>query len=139
MIVLDTNVISELLRPEPDPNVARWATASEAAAFHTTAICEAELLVGVALMPQGKRRAELENAIAAILLRIFPDRILPFNSEAARHYAKAVASRTALGSPIMEADAQIAAICIAHGASIVTRDARGFSGLGLDVVNPWTD
>jgi toxin FitB len=139
LIVLDTNVIAELLRPEPDPNVARWAQGADPATLHTTAICETELLAGVALMPAGRRRGELAQALAQIFALAFPNRVLPFDTFAAPHYASVIARRVEIGRPIAQADAQIAAICRLHSATLVTRDAAGFADLELDVFDPWTE
>ena len=139
MIVVDSNVISELVRLEPDKNVLRWSHAANLTTLFTTAVCEAEILAGVALMPSGKRREALHEAMQAIFSRSFATRILPFDSHAAHHYAAVVARRTALGRPIKDADAQIAAICLCHGATIATRDTGGFAHLELNIFNPWTD
>ncbi|MFN0192094.1 MAG: type II toxin-antitoxin system VapC family toxin [Aestuariivirga sp.] len=139
MIVLDTNVISELLRPAPDAAVARWAAAMRPRSFYTTAISEAELLLGVALMPTGRRRDNLAATLAAIFAGVLEDRILGFDSASAPHYVAIVARRRDIGRPIAQSDAQIAAICRRHGAAIATRDAGGFDGLEIEIVNPWTD
>lgn len=139
MIIVDSNVISELVRPKPHPNVERWARTTHPRQLHTTAICEAELLAGVALMPPGRRRTELEAAIGEIFNRAFADRILPFSSAAAAHYASVIARRSQLGRPVKQADAQIAAICLLHQAAIAARDAGGFENLGIEIFNPWME
>lgn len=139
MIVLDTNVISELLRAKPDSRVALWAHTADSSTLHTTAITEAELLAGIALMPSGRRRDDLTAALARIFAEAFPARVLPFTSAAAPHYAAIVARRTVLGRPISQANAQIAALCRLHNAVIATRDAMGFEELEIDVISPWTD
>jgi predicted nucleic acid-binding protein len=139
MIVVDTNVISELLRPIPHDAVLRWASAVEASSLFTTAISQAELLASAATIPEGKRRAELQKTIQTVLVRSFDDRIVPFDSTAAPHYASIMAKHKAMGRPIKDADAMIAAICLSRAATIVTRDLNGFGYLGLDVFNPWTD
>lgn len=135
MVVLDTNVISELLRPQPDRNVLAWAEdrlAGEVAVAATTA---AELLAGVQIMPAGARRRRLASEIEELLERF---EILAFDCTAARHYADLVTARRAAGRPIMPFDAQIAATTRAHGAAIATRDAAGFEGCGLEVIDPWS-
>jgi len=139
VIVVDTNVISELLRPKPHPFVKRWADTTHPSQLYTTSISHGELLSGIALMPEGRRRNELAETLARLFHAAFASRILPYDSSAALHYARIIAQRTALGRPIAQADAQIAAICLTHKATIATRDARGFERLGLDVVNPWAD
>ena len=139
MIVVDTNVISELLRAIPDKEVLRWAGRVDANTLCTTAVSKAELLAGVATMAEGKKRAELQKTIDTILAQSFGQRILPFDSDAATQYATVIAKRKAAGRPIKDADAMIAAICLSRGATIITRDLNGFGFLGIDVFNPWTD
>jgi predicted nucleic acid-binding protein len=138
-MVLDTDVIAELLRPAPDEAVRRWAAATMPQALYTTAVSEAELLLGVALMPMGRRRENLATTLAAIFAKVLRDRVLPFDSATAPHYAAIVARRREIGRPIEQSDAQIAAICRLHGAALATRDAGGFEGLEIEIVNPWTD
>jgi predicted nucleic acid-binding protein len=137
MIVLDTNVISEALKPDPSAEILRWLALEPGSTLYTTAITQAELLYGVELMPMGKRRSALHAAITKILTQIFAGRILPFDSAAAEAYAELAASRRAMGRPISEADAQIAAIARSHGASLATRNARDFEHCGIKVLNPW--
>jgi hypothetical protein len=139
VIVLDTNVISELLRPLPDEAVARWAATMQPRSLYTTAIGEAELLLGAALMPSGRRRDNLATTLAAIFANVLQDRVLPFDSAVAPHYAAILARRREIGRPINQSDAEIAAICRLHGAALATRDAGGFEGLEIGIVNPWTD
>jgi predicted nucleic acid-binding protein len=139
VIVLDTNVISELLRPAPGAAVRRWAEAMRRQLLYTTAISEAELLLGIALMPAGRRRDDLAATLEAIFAGVFADRVLPFDGAAAPHFAAIVARRRQTGRPIDQSDAQIAAICRLHDATIATRDAGGFDGLEIEIVNPWTD
>ena len=134
MYVLDTNVASELMRPTPAPTVAAWDTQ----AMFLTAISEAELLCGVAIVPAGRRRNELETAMSRWLDVGFGERLLPFDSAAARHYAEIAARRRREGRPIEGADCQIAAICRSRGAVLVTRNVRDFEATGVDVVEPWT-
>jgi predicted nucleic acid-binding protein len=103
----------------------------------TTAICEAEILYGLALMPDGRRRVALQNAVAAIFAEDFSGRILAFDSAAAKAFADLAAARRRLGRPIAEFDAQIAAIASAHGAAVATRNVDDFADCGINVINPW--
>ena len=137
MIILDTNVVSELLRAAPDPKVVAWLAAEDGADVHLTAISEAELRLGIAIMPDGRRREALADALEGILMEDFRGRILPFNSAAATAYAAIVAVRRAAGRPISQFDAQIAAIAQIHGAGMATRNVRDFEGCDVDVIDPW--
>jgi toxin FitB len=138
MIVLDTNVLSELLRGVPADAVARWSQAQPAAELVTTAICQAEILYGVALLPAGRRRETLARAVAMIFDRTFAGRVLPFDSAAAPIYADIVASRRLRGRPIGQSDAQIAAVAVAHGAALATRNIADFADCGVTVIDPWS-
>ena len=138
MFVLDTNVASELMRPRPTAAVAAWIAELDAQDMYLTAVSEAELLYGVAIMPTGKRRSALEAAMTRWLDRGFGKRILPFDSAAARVYAQIAAERRRTGRPIGEADCQIAAISRSRGAVLVTRNVRDFEGTGLHVIDPWS-
>ncbi|MYF57586.1 MAG: type II toxin-antitoxin system VapC family toxin [Gammaproteobacteria bacterium] len=137
MFAIDTNVASELMRPEPTPAVAAWIAERDAQEMYLTAVSEAELRYGVAIMPVGKRRNALEAAMTRWLDLGFRERVLPFDSAAARAYAEIAADRRDAGRPIGEADCQIAAICRSRGAVLVTRNMRDFKDTGVDVVNPW--
>ena len=137
MIVIDTNVASELMRPSPTPAVAAWIAERDAENIYLTAVTEAELLYGVAIMSAGKRRTALETAMTRWLDRGFGERILPFDSAAARAYADIAAARRQAGRPIGEADCQIAAISRSRGADLVTRNVRDFQGTGVNVIDPW--
>lgn len=137
MIVLDTNVISELLRPSPSKQVEAWLSAQDGANLFFTAVGEAELRHGVAILPAGKRRTALTHAIEAILAEDLRDRILPFDRDAARAYAAIAAKRRASGRPISQFDCQIAAIAKAHDASVATRNTTDYEGCGIRVLNPW--
>ena len=138
MKILDTNVVSELIRPNRDENVVAWVDAQPINELFVTAITEAELRAGVATMPSGKRKKALEADVHGILQQEFAGRILPFDSNAAIEYATIVSARRALGKPISQFDAQIAAIARANGASaIVTRNVDDFANLNINLINPW--
>lgn len=137
MIVLDTNVVSELLRPVPAPQVEAWLSAQEGATVYFTAVGEAELRHGVAILPAGRRRKALAEAVDAVLEEDFRDRILPFDRLAARAYAAIAAARRAAGQPISQFDAQIAAIALANGAAVATRNTGDFAGCGIALIDPW--
>jgi len=136
MIVVDTNVLSEFARPSPEPSVVSWLSDQTNSNLCTTTITEAELLAGIALLPPGKLKAELENFAAATLQR-FESRILPFDREAARQYPGIIAARRAAGLDMGSTDCQIAAIARAYGASIATRNVRDFRHCGVDIIDPW--
>ena len=138
MLVLDTNVASELMRPEPASEVADWISEREATEMFLTAVSEAELLYGIAIIPAGRRRDMLAAAMTRWLDLGFSERILPFDSSAARAYAEIASEKRLAGRPIGEADCQIAAISRSRGAVLVTRNVRDFEGTGVDVVNPWS-
>lgn len=135
--LLDTNVLSELLRAEPDGLVLRWFSQQHADALFVSAITQAEMLYGAALLPRGRRRAQLEQALQAMFDEEFARRVLPFDGQAAVAYAALAATRRSTGKPISQFDAQIAAIALTHRATLVTRNVDDFNGCGLTVVNPW--
>ena len=137
MILLDTNVISELMRSEPAQTVLDWFGKHDAADLFISAITEAELRTGVAILADGQRRDRLQLAIDAMIDQDFQGRVLPFDSRAAKAYAEIAAQRRAAGRPIAEADCQIAAIARAIDASIATRNVKDFDGCGVRVINPW--
>ena len=139
MIILDTNVISELLKPSPAPQVEAWLSALDGTEVYFTAIGEAELRHGVAIMPESRRRAALSEAIEGMLNEDFHDRILPFDRAAARAYASIAADRRAAGRPISQFDCQICAIASANDAAIATRNTGDFRGCGVVVINPWNE
>ena len=138
MLVLDTNVASELMRPEPASEVADWISERDATEMFLTAVSEAELLYGIAIIPAGRRRDMLAAAMTRWLDLGFSERILPFDSSAARAYAEIASEKRLAGRPIGEADCQIAAISRSRGAVLVTRNVRDFEGTGVNVVNPWS-
>lgn len=137
MILLDTNVVSELMRAEPAGAVLAWFGAQDAAALFLSAISEAELRAGVAVLPAGRRRETLLAAVDAVTEQDFAGRLLPFDSAAARAYADVHARRRAAGRPIAEADCQIAAIAAARGLAVATRNTGDFQGCGIAVIDPW--
>lgn len=137
MIIVDTNVISELFRPAPARQVETWLADQDGANLYFTTIGEAELRHGVAILPSGKRRTALTRAIEGILEEDFRDRILPFDRQAASAYAAIAAERRALGRPISQFDCQIAAIARAHGASVATRNTSDYESCGVGLLNPW--
>ena len=138
MIILDTNVISELLRPAPEPKVGHWLSAQDGLNVYLTSISEAELRYGLAIMENGKRRAALIDAVDRILREDLAGRILPFDSDAAQSYATIAAARRAAGRPISQADCQIASIAHTRGATVATRNTPDFEGCEIDLINPWT-
>ena len=137
MLILDTNVVSELMRPAPDPAIASWVAEHPASSLFLTAVTEAELRFGLAIMPPGKRRDGLATGLQRMLGTGFANRILPFDSSAARAYAGIAAARRRLGRPIAQADCQIAAIARACGMAVATRNVRDFEDVGIGVFNPW--
>ena len=136
MIVLDTNVISELTRPTPSPTVLRWYRIQDD--FYTTAITQAEMLYGLELMAKGRRKQETLEALNTVFKEAFTGRILVFDSAAAVLYADVAASRKRMGRPIKYPDAQIAAIARSRGAAVATRNVADFEHCGIKVINPWT-
>jgi predicted nucleic acid-binding protein len=137
MIVLDTNVLSELIRPSPSPAVIQWVSDQPPASVFLSAITEAELRYGLALLPTGKRRSDLAVAIEGMLRVEFEGRILPFDSDAAIAFALIAAARRQSGRPISQADAQIAAVAQSRGAALASRNVGDFSDCGIEVINPW--
>jgi predicted nucleic acid-binding protein len=135
MIVLDTNVISELMRPQPDPTVLRWVAAQPTATLCTTSVNKAEILYALAVLPGGRRRAALLAAAEAVFSEDL--QVLPFDDAAAVRYAEIVADRNRVGRRIEAFDALIAATALAAGADLATRDAGGFEGIGLALIDPW--
>jgi toxin FitB len=137
VIILDTNVLSELIRREPDERVTRWLDSLDAAAVATTAITAAELLYGVARLPVGRRKERLREAICGLIEEDFDGRVEPFDVTAATHYADLVSDRETGGHPVSVADAQIAAICRKLAATLATRNTGDFKDTGIDLLDPW--
>ncbi|GAA4027226.1 type II toxin-antitoxin system VapC family toxin [Allokutzneria multivorans] len=138
MIVLDTNVISEFMRHEPDDGVVRWLDQYPREEVFTTAVTVAELGYGILRLPNGKRKDALSAAMTGLLAEDFADQILPFDLVAAEHYAAITAERERCGRPISMADAQIAAICRTYSAALITRNTKDFVDTGVRVADPWS-
>jgi predicted nucleic acid-binding protein len=137
MILLDTNVVSELMRGEPSPQVVAWIEERPRSGLGITAITQAEMLYGIELLPKGKRKQGLLTAAQAMFSEDFRGRIFPFNSDAAHAFAKISALRQTHGKPISQLDAQIAAIVHSLGAELATRNVTDFEGCGIKLLNPW--
>jgi hypothetical protein len=137
MIVLDTNVISELFRPVPERKVLHWIGGQGADQLFTTAISEAEIFRGIEFMPAGRRRADLLAATEAYFRDDLAGRILSFDSAAARRFAAISAIRKRKGLPVKELDIQIAAVVWTLGASLATRNTKDFEMSGITMINPW--
>lgn len=138
-VLLDTNVLSELLRAQPHSGVVAWMAAQPANSLFVSTVTQAEMLLGAHLLPAGKRRLQLEQALHAMFREDFAGHLLPFDSAAAADYAVVVAARRREGAPLSQFDAQIAAIAVSHRLSVATRNVRDFEGCGLAVVNPWDE
>lgn len=137
MILLDTNVISEIMRKVPDPNVAEWMRVQPISDVFTTAITEAEIYKGIEIMAQGKRRSELLG-IAQVFFHVnMASRILPFDTDAAPEFAQIFALRKRIGRMVQPLDLQIAAIARQHEAVLATRNIDDFSECGVELINPW--
>ncbi len=140
MILLHTNVLSEFMRPQPAAQVVAWLDRQPAGEVCMSAISRAEIELGLALMPEGRRRESLTETAQAIFDEEFAGRCLPFDAAVARHYARIVSTRAQAGRPISVEDAQIAAIALAHRMPLATRNRSDFESIaGLIVINPWTE
>jgi len=137
VILLDTNVVSEPLRPAPDPRVVEWIDAQALETLFLSAVTVAELRAGVALLPAGKRRASLQDSLEMRVLPLFAGRVLPFDLGCTQAYAELLAKARAAGLAIASADGYIAAIAAANGLAVATRDTRPFEAAGTAVINPW--
>jgi hypothetical protein len=138
MILLDTNVISELMRPRPDSGVVAWIAAKLATDLYISAVTEAELRYGVEILPTGQRRQQLQAALGGMLEEDFAGRILPFDSAAAIAYATIAGDRRRAARPISQMDAQIAAIARSIGAPLATRNVADFDNCGIAILDPWS-
>src|SRR5215207_664272 len=137
MFLLDTNILSAAMSVRPPPEVASWMARQPVDLLFTAAVCQAEILSGITVLPKGRRREGLEMAVLAMFREDFAGRILSFDSDAAVIYGELFAQRRSAGRPAAIADLMIAAIARAHGASLVTRDTGDFEGCGLALINPW--
>jgi predicted nucleic acid-binding protein len=137
MIVLDTNVLSEVLRANPEPRVMEWLGDQPRTSVFTTTITRGEILYGIRVMPAGKRRDGLWDAATKIFDLDFDGQVLSFDSAAADEFAEISAARRAAGRPIAQFDAQIAGITRSRGAQLATRNVSDFQKCGFEVINPW--
>ena len=137
MFVFDTNVLSEVMKDTPHPGVVAWLQGCRTEAMFTTAISRGEIFYGVRLLADGGKRQKLERAARDMFAQDFSGRILAFDSAAADAHADIRIARKRSGTPVSTEDAMIAAIALVHGATVVTRDASGFAGCGVPVINPW--
>ena len=137
MIILDTNVVSEPLKPLPEHAVLDWLDRQAPQTLYLTTVNLAELLAGIEALPQGRRRTELQHALTTQVMPLFEERILSFDKKAAEAFARINAGAQALGNPISFADGAIAAIASAQGFILATRNLRDFRGTGVELINPW--
>ena len=137
MIVLDTNVVSEMMRATPAPNVVAWLNDQEASLLFLTAVTVGEIRYGLRVLPQGKRRRFLEEGFERILTVAFPGRILAFDEAAAQRYGEIMGRRKEIGRPLATLDGQIASIAWSNGCSVATRNVQDFMECGVEVINPF--
>lgn len=137
--LLDTNVLSELLRPRPEPAVVAWLSSQPPDSVFVSAITQAEMLLGARILPAGMRRSALESALLGMFEQDFAGRVLPFDASVVAPYVDIVAARRSLGRPISQFDAQIAAIALRARMRLATRNTADFADCGIDVTNPWMD
>lgn len=137
MIILDTNVISEMMEESPAEQVRDWLDAHPLSNLFTTSVTQAEILYGIEILPHGRRRTALAGAATAMFREMFGDRILGFGADASRLFAEIAASRRRAGRPISQFDCQIAAIARLHDAALATRDTSDFRDCGLLLIDPW--
>lgn len=137
MIVLDTNVLSETLRPTPEPRVLAWLSAQPRASLFATTVTRGEILYGIKLLPEGQRRRRLWDAARAIFNEEFAGQVLTFDADAADLFAEIAAHRREMGRPISQFDAMIAAMTRSRGATLATRNTTDFENCGIQLINPW--
>jgi len=137
MIILDTNVLSELMKPKPDTSVVCWIGKYPVTSLFITTLTQAEILYGLEILPAGKRRTALKKAATSMFEHDFTGRILSFDTDAAPLFATIAAKRRAIGRPISQIDTQIAAIVLSHSATLATRNVDDFEECGIDITNPW--
>jgi len=138
MIVLDTNVVSEALKPGRDPAVIAWLDQQSVETLFLSATSLAELLIGIAIMPDGKRKSTISAALDSLISRLFDTRILPFDEGAAMAYSELVSAARAQGKAVSMPDGQIGAVASVHNFTVATRDVAPFQALGVPVIDPWT-
>lgn len=138
MIVLDTPIVSELMRDRPLADVLGWLDEQPTRALFVTSVTEAEVLTGIAILPEGRRKRALADAAARAFGGLLSGRVLPFDSAAAQAYSVIAAARRAAGRPISQSDGQIAAIARSRSMAIATRNVRDFEDMGIDLIDPWT-
>ena len=137
MIVLDTNVVSEAMKPEPQQVVRDWLNNQAAETLYLSSVTLAELLFGIAALSAGKRKDMLALALDG-LMGLFRDRVLPFDIDAARHYAELAVKAKTSGRSFLTADGYIAAIAVSRGFIVASRDMAPFAAAGVTVINPWS-
>jgi toxin FitB len=137
MIVIDTNVVSEIVKPSPSPYVIEWFRQQRPQDLYTTTITQAEILYGIESLPKGRRRTALQSAMARVFDETFAGRILPFDEGSAYAFAMIAAQHRTTGRAIGDLDSQIAGIAFSRGASLATRNVRDFEGCGVELINPW--
>ncbi|WP_410842974.1 type II toxin-antitoxin system VapC family toxin [Paraburkholderia sp.] len=135
---MDTNVLSEVLRPAPVASVLAWLAKQQRAALFTTSITRGEILYGVQSLPAGSQKEMLRNAVMGIFNSDFAGQLLSFDSDAADLYANIATSRKRVGRPISQSDAMIAAITLSRGASLATRNVKDFVDCGIEIIDPWS-
>ncbi|MDP2286799.1 MAG: type II toxin-antitoxin system VapC family toxin [Pseudohongiella sp.] len=136
MIVLDTNVVSEAMKPDPNPTVQQWLNAQAAETLYLSSITLAELMFGIGALPSGRRKAALSQTLEG-LLNLFDNRVLAFDTDAARHYAELAVAARAAGKGFPTPDGYIGAIAKARGFSVATRDVAPFQAAGIKIIDPW--
>jgi predicted nucleic acid-binding protein len=137
MIVMDTNVVSEIVKPSPSPAVIAWFSTQRPHDLYTTTITQAEILYGIELLPKGQRRAALQSAMAKVFDQTLAGRVLPFDEGSAYAFAMIAAKQRLSGRTIGELDSQIAGIALSRGAPLATRNVADFEGSGVELINPW--
>jgi len=139
MIILDTNILSELMRSQPNKCVLQWIGKYQTTSLFTTTLTKAEILYGLEILPKSKRRISLKQAATSMFDIDFALRIIPFDSDAAQQFAVISANRRKIGRPIAQIDAQIAAIARSHNATLATRNVSDFEECNIEIINPWED
>ena len=136
MLILDTPILAEAIRPSPDPKIGSWLGTQPREDIYITSLAQAEILYSVERLPPGKRRSDLLSAVVEIFA-FFEKRVLPFDPDAARAYPQIILNRKMMNAPIEPANAMLAAITRSRGADLATNNSDQFTGCGIRVVNPW--